>query len=741
MSVTTNLLPPNVAEVETDTSGWTAGANTALFKSTRYYTGAASLGMTATAAGSVTATTTARVAVTAGLEYTAYTYAAGVTATAGRTAQIRVDWYAAISGGTALGTATSTAVALPNATTWIGPPTVLVATAPAGARYAAVTVTVTGLAAAGQAVVDAIAFGRPNTPTYNLLPYNVASAEIDTSGWRTYGTATLTRDSTRAYEGWYSMVVGSTAAGTAGIETSDVHPVTPGTEYLAYSYVYASATSTHRAIIQWVDAAGATTDVAQTWSVLASTWTRCMVAGVAPPGAVAARVRLEAEFVDTAQTLRTDQVVMRVAPTPTGSLLNYNGYSIEIDTAEWVAVSGCTISRSLETAWEGMASLRIDPTGGTAVVGLAHRVPVIPRQAYQVSPRVKVGASSLPTRADIRFTWYATDGSLVRHFAFTWTLNPGTGGWYNPKSAYVAPPGAAELDVQIAVLDRTADQPVWIDNVEITPGGLALFAEPIPGAYGIAIQAQGLTDGGLTYWGLWRMAEDGAMRPVRGPSGDLTQMEITGSTATAEDYEAPLGVPVTYYLRLWTTPTSNRPAVSDPVTIPAPPDTEIVLKDPGLPARQTTAVVAAGGRPTWTRKARQGVNAIRGRARPIVISDVRASREGTLTLVTESAGDSAGLWWLLETGNPLLLQWPTIFGEDDVYVTVGDVAEAPIVDYAGYTDRTWTLPLTEVDRPIGGAAGSAGRTWQTVATDHPDWLDVLSTYSSWLGVYTGEEGS
>jgi hypothetical protein len=75
-----------------------------------------------------------------------------------------------------------------------------------------------------------------------------------------------------------------------------------------------------------------------------------------------------------------------------------------------------------------------------------------------------------------------------------------------------------------------------------------------------------------------------------------------------------------------------------------------------------------------------------------------------------------------------------------MYVSVGDVQAAPVVDYAEFHDRTWTLPLTEVDRPIGGVTGSADRTWQTVASSGSTWAEVLAGATSWLDVYTGANG-
>jgi hypothetical protein len=180
-------------------------------------------------------------------------------------------------------------------------------------------------------------------------------------------------------------------------------------------------------------------------------------------------------------------------------------------------------------------------------------------------------------------------------------------------------------------------------------------------------------------------------------------------------------------------------AASEPITLPEPDFTSVSIVDPGLPARNATAVV--GTLPDWSRAARQGVNPVRGRARPIVITDVRTSRTGTLTLITETQEELESMWWLLETGNTLLIRWPRAWGESDVYVQVGDVSAARLADYAGHQDRAWSVPLTEVDRPIGGATGSASRTWDTVRTENPDWLGVLTSgATNWLDVYTGVNG-
>lgn len=744
MSVATNLLPANTAGIETDTSGWAAGANTTLSKSIRFYTGASSLGMTASAAGSVTATTSARVAVTAGTEYTAYAYFANTTATAGRTATVRVDWYAAVSGGTAISSVTTNTGVLPATTDWLTPPPVLLAKAPAGALFASVTLTVAGLAIGSVVVADAIAFGQPNAVAGNLLTYNASGVEVDTSAWGEWANVTLSRSFTSAWEGWYSLQLSSVAAGEVQAGLSVPVPIVAGTEYSATTMFRATTDTTVRVDLRWYDAVGTFLSWDYTmWSVTAGTWTRLTSVGLAPVGAVGARLVVRPQATAAGQTWLCDRMAIVAAPKVAGQMLPYNAASMEVDASAWAAVSGCTVSRSTDYAWEGAASLRVDPSPAGALdatVELASRVAVSPRQAYQLTPRVRLGASTQYRYVTTRFSWYGIENTLLRSVNLRWTLSPSGGGWYGPPSSAVAPAGSVSLGISIRIESAEPGEIAYIDDVALVPGGLAVLADPIADRFGASISMQGLTSGGYAYWGLWRVSSGGSMTPVRGSSGDLSQVAITGDVAVVEDYEAPLGVDVSYYLKLWTAPAAYRATGSDPIVIPEPPTTEVVLKDPGLPARQTTAVVAAGGQPEWTRKARQGVNPIRGRVRPIVISDVRTSREGTMTLVTETVQDIADMWWLLETGNTLLIQWPSLFGERDAYVAVGDVTEAPIVDFAEYSDRTWTVPLTEVDRPIGAAVGSAGRTWQTVNDTNADWLAVVASATSWLDVYTGVKG-
>lgn len=742
MSVATNLLPSNTSSIDTDTSGWSPGSNTTMVRNTsRAYSGTTSLQLTATAAGTVTATTSARVPVTAGQTYTAYAYFANLAAASGRQVNVFIGWFSSVTGGTAISWSTSSNSTLPNSTSFATPPPVVIATAPAGATYAVVGITGMSLTAGASVLADAISFGPPALISGNLIPYSVQSVEVDATGWQSLWQATFASSSTQSFEGWRSLAITSTATGVCRVGTVASFPVTAGVEYMGSVWVYApSGAPTWHTSVRWYDATDTLiSSSTQEWGMSPAGWTRIPVIDTAPAGAVAARLVLEPVATAVGQTWFCDQMAFYPAPVEPGSLLGYAARGMETGSTAWVAAGGCTKARSEAFAFQGVASLKITCDGtADAVVQLAFTVPVTARQAYRMTPHVYHAGRTVAPVVDLLFDWYNSADILIESSFYRWSMGTSPG-WYAPVGSAVAPTGATNLRIGMRFIGPANGDAFYADNISVAPGGLGAIADLIEGSYGARVSLQGLTTDGMSKWGVWRMLDDGSMTPLRGPEGDLTNSTITGDLAIVEDFEAPLGVDCRYYVKVWTGST-YRASTSDSITLPEPPDTAVVIKDPGLPARWAEAVVARGGMPDWTRNARQGVNAVRGRARPIVISDVRTSRAGSMTLVTETQDELDSMWWLLETGNTLLLQWPSEWGERDVYVQVGDVTEAHVAEYAGYKDRTWTVPLTEVDRPVGGITGSTDRTWQDVLDDRSDWLDVMANATTWLDVYTGIKG-
>jgi hypothetical protein len=595
VSVATNLLPANTSGIETSTAGWTAGPTTTLAQSNRFYAGAHSLRMTPTGTSTVSATTATRVAVTAGDPLTAYAYFANeTTAVAGRTATVSVSFYAGVSGGTALSTVTSSGVTLPNSTSWATPPPILITTVPAGATYAAMTVTVAGSLSSQPVVMDEAALGPPAALSGNLLNYGTQSVEVDTSGWSTLWQATIGRDSSASFEGWWSLTLTTTGTGSCRIGTVSTVPVTAGTEYQAYAWVYAPGAATYHATLRWYDSGGTLLSTsAQTWTLAASTWTRCGVIATAPAGAVSARIVVEPVATAPGEVWRLDQMAVRPTPLLPGNLLGYNAQSVESDATAWSAVSGCAVARSLSQVWEGLASLAVTAAGGDATVQLVVPVPVTPRQAYRVVPYIYTPGPSSST-VDLLYTWLNSSGATLTSFVSRWTLS--AGGWSAPIGSAVAPDGATALVVGVRILSAPTGAVYYLDNVLVAPGGLGVVADPIPGTYGARVSLQGLTTGGHTQWGLWRMDASGSTTPVRGHAGDLVQQPVVGDVALAEDYEAPLGVDTTYLVTVSGGPVGYLSSTSAAVVLPEPPDTQVVINSGGCwtPA---TPCFSSGPRP------------------------------------------------------------------------------------------------------------------------------------------------
>ncbi|PPS86416.1 hypothetical protein [Streptomyces sp. MH60] len=739
MSVPTNLLSANVESVETDTSGWTAGANTSLFKSTRFYAGAASLGLQASTAGTVTATTASRVAVTAGTVYQAYAYFVNLVAIAGRTSTVRVSWYSAPTGGTAISTSTSTATTLTTTTDWNTPPPQITAAAPAGATHAAITVTVTGLGSGAQVAVDRITFGLPNNnQTFNLMPYTASSVEGDASEWSALENATISRQSTFAFEGWYSLVLTSQAPGVVRVAGPAV-PVTPGVTYMA-QMVARNASPPMQTAVYWYDGSGSqiSTTTGIPWTLSGSSWTVCNTVGIAPDGAATARFALTPTATVAGQAWACD--VMRflelTAAIVPGNLVPYAQSDVDAGIVGW-SVTGGSLALSTDYVYNGDYAVKVTADGGdlTVALNVTPVSPIIPGQSYQLRFPTRSPGAALPFTT--RVEWLDVNGAVLRDRWQPWVITGGSStGWYTGPSGDIAPEGAVSLRISVSLTDVPAGHTFYMDRIQVTPGGLTVQATEAPGG-GAALVVNGLSSGGPTWkWSLVRLDGEGGSAPVRGWSEDLINQTVIGDLAVITDYEAPLGVPVSWRVTITSdTNTSWRSYTSDILILPAE-DTDVWLKDPGLPQRSVRVTVGTP-MPSWRTTARQGVNTVHGRRLPVVLSDVRGGKTGDLTVVTETTEEKAALEWVLSAGNVLLLQWPPGWGEADMYVSVGDVSAAPMADYAEFHDRTWTLPLTETERPIGGVVGSADRTWQTVKDSGATWADVLFGKASWLDIYTG----
>lgn len=181
-----NLLTSNQASLEMDTTGWVAGANTTIARSTaQAVDGVASLSLTATAAAGISATTptgVSGIAVVVGQTYTAL--ASLRPNTTARTCTVAIGWYTAA--GALISTSTGSG-ATDTAATWTQ--VAVTAVAPATAAFASVVVSVASPGAGEIHYVDRISLANGSSTTWTrggLLGVSLAEVECSDDGGATW---------------------------------------------------------------------------------------------------------------------------------------------------------------------------------------------------------------------------------------------------------------------------------------------------------------------------------------------------------------------------------------------------------------------------------------------------------------------------------------------------------------------------------------------------------------------------
>lgn len=217
---------------------------------------------------------------------------------------------------------------------------------------------------------------------------------------------------------------------------------------------------------------------------------------------------------------------------------------------------------------------------------------------------------------------------------------------------------------------------------------------------------------------------------VRGASdvGITTGCELE---QPVDDYEFPVGVPITYRVRSFTD--ADTVAVITTCTITVELD-DVWLKSIGRPFLNR-AMRCVGNPSPITRRARNGIFPIVGRSYPVAVTDLRQSREVVLTVITKTTQERQDLDLLLASGDPIFVQTPLAHPLPTMYAVIGDTAEArPVRNRLCDNDwRRWELPLTEVAAPGPDVVGSTS-TWQTVVNTYATWADVMSAHPTWASV-------
>jgi hypothetical protein len=216
----------------------------------------------------------------------------------------------------------------------------------------------------------------------------------------------------------------------------------------------------------------------------------------------------------------------------------------------------------------------------------------------------------------------------------------------------------------------------------------------------------------------------GTWQLVRGGAVDVTNGLMT---RRVDDYEFPSGIDLEYRIDGVTgaaagalvvqTATVRRASVADSAWLK-------FITQPSMNRRLDFM-----GRTDISRDSRTAVYPVQGRPDPVVVTDVHASRQFTITVKTETLADADALDHALSQGLPCYLQIPVHLNCPTVYAVVGAYSFAPP---ALKSQRNiFTIPLIEVSAPPASVV-SPNATWQQLLNLYSSWEALMSAVPTWL---------
>ncbi|MGW2010841.1 hypothetical protein [Streptomyces nigrescens] len=731
MAIPGNLLSSTTEAVDPNTSGWTAKLNCTISLGSGGRNGDGCLTVRSVAAGEMQARTVSSYAVVPGTVYATFADTSGTVAE-----RIGIRWLTTTGAEISVTWSLTTAAA---SAAWhrVG----VAGVAPVGAVRAQVLLSSTPAAGSVPHFWENIYLGYARHTLGNLLTANSETSEVDTSGWGVETNATIGRTvpaitwAVDAYPvGGHMLTVTAVANGNVAILGTERPVVTPGAEYLAYTYLSPpTAAITSWIEIRFYDAGG--TQLSATRGPLAAPSTgyfRQRVSAVAPVGAASCAVAAGMDSATTGQVMRLDNTVVTVAPKArAGSITTYEASSLEQGVGGWSITSGAaTVARS--TPWgayavDGNYSLTISSATATTSTLRSARFPLTPGAGlnWRAEWASQVTAGGWTATRGVR--WYDAANNSISLDATTSATVP-TSGWWLLTTDVVAPANATQAAIEWTLTATSTSSVLRMDVASLWPALPLAAVTANPDTASVTLTLRELTVSYLLT--VYRIGQDGARTLVRGSSGLLDKAVIGGDLMVIEDYEAPLGVPVTYAVEIYTAAgVLSNTRSAGPVTIDAGDPNEAWLKDPGQPQRNLKVLVERA--PDWSRPIQQSSYQVKGRRNAVVLSGRRGGLEGDLSVWTRSDDERAALHWLLDTGDVLLWQAAPGMGVADMYVNVGSIDEGRVSGYAPELWRTWKLPLTQADMPVStGVGGSAGRTWQDVLSGFATGTDVLEAYET-----------
>lgn len=193
-----------------------------------------------------------------------------------------------------------------------------------------------------------------------------------------------------------------------------------------------------------------------------------------------------------------------------------------------------------------------------------------------------------------------------------------------------------------------------------------------------------------------------------GPSGTKAYVRnLVGAVATPgtltvyRDYEAPIGVPLTYTVETWNSATpATVTTQTGVITVPDGGCSNTWLTD--LVRAQNTFQVVLEELAELDYDYPTGVHQILDRRTPVVTSDIANTPTFELSFLTDTDDQRLRARAILGNGVPVLLRTPPQDGIGNVYFSVTGWQEQRVVRLATQPARRFVTECVQVDRPDPG---------------------------------------
>lgn len=230
-----------------------------------------------------------------------------------------------------------------------------------------------------------------------------------------------------------------------------------------------------------------------------------------------------------------------------------------------------------------------------------------------------------------------------------------------------------------------------------------------------------------------RQHPSGRIMAVRG----MNLQPLSGGVFLGWDYEAPIGVQVTYLASLYAAADTVNPLAVSNAAVLTYTSAYSWLKDPFEPIRNMAVTI--GDMSQYTYDSRTGVHQVMGRPAPITVGEVRSASADTVTILTSTQNDRDRFHYITASGHPLLLQSTQQSGIGNMYIAVLRVTETRLVKTGSRTERAWAVDYQEVDMPAGDAGAFV--TYQDLLNQYNTYQDVDNVFDSYFNLFENLDSS